>query len=534
MIEEKLYPYRRSPDQDVASPARHQVVIVGAGPVGLAAAIDLGMHGISVIVLDDNDQISVGSRAICFSKRTLEIFDRLGCGDKMVGKGVTWNTGRVYWKDREIFNFNLLPESGHKRPAFINIQQYYVENYLFDRIQELRESGTPIEIRGRNKVIDIQQESDFVRLTMETPEGPYKLDADWVLACDGARSSARRILGQTFSGRIFEDNFLIADIVMKADFPVERRFWFDPPFNPGQSALLHKQPDNIWRVDFQLGWDIDREYETKPENVIARIKAMLGSEAEFELDWVSIYTFQCCQMDNFWHNRVIFAGDSAHQVSPFGARGCNGGIQDIDNLVWKLVHIIDGSAPTELLRSYEIERQFASQVNILNSTRSTDFITPKSEISLSFRDSVLQLASEVPFAKTLINSGRLSEPATYAHSPLNGPDDGVLPDRTCPGAPAVDADIGGSWLLDKLGFEFKLLAINCEIPEAINLKEKIIPVIEILSEDSEWINSRYLGDAKQAIYLFRPDQHIAARWTSFNRSAVDQALAYAVCQQSQE
>ena len=219
------------------------------------------------------------------------------------------------------------------------------------------------------------------------------MEAEWLIACDGAGSPIRNMMGLDFIGRIFEDNFLIADVVMEdsPDFPVERRFWFDPPFNRGQSALLHKQPDNAWRIDLQLGWDIDKAKESKPENVIPRLKAFLGESATFELEWVSIYTFQCRRMEKFRHERVIFAGDSAHQVSPFGARGANSGIQDTDNLVWKLKLVMDGKAPECLLDSYDAERIHGADENILNSSRSTDFITPKSEVSRLFRDAVLDL-----------------------------------------------------------------------------------------------------------------------------------------------
>ena len=220
----------------------------------------------------------------------------------------------------------------------------------------------------------------------------------------------RQALDLDFVGRVFEDNFLIADVMMDADFPVERWFWFDPPFNKGQSALLHKQPDNVWRIDLQLGWDIDGEAAKKPENVIPRLKAMLGNDINFQLEWVSIYSFQCRRMERFRHGQVIFAGDSAHQVSPFGARGANSGIQDADNLSSKLKAVLDGVAPMQLLDSYDSERGAAAQENILNSTHSTVFITPKSAVSRIFRDAVLNLAEQYPFAQPLVNSGRLSLP----------------------------------------------------------------------------------------------------------------------------
>ncbi len=206
---------------------------------------------------------------------------------------------------------------------------------------------------------------------------------------------------------------ITADVVMKdANFPTERWFWFDPPFHRGQSVLLHKQADNVWRIDFQLGWDADPEAEKKPEKVIPRIRAMLGETTEFELEWVSIYQFACRRIDKLRHGRILFAGDAAHQVSPFGARGANTGVQDIDNLAWKLAMVMRGEAPEALLDSYDAERAYAADDNLLNSTRSADFITPKNAGSRIYRDAVLDLARDHAFARPLVNSGRLSVPAT--------------------------------------------------------------------------------------------------------------------------
>jgi 3-(3-hydroxy-phenyl)propionate hydroxylase len=218
------------------------------------------------------------------------------------------------------------------------------------------------------------------------------------------------MLGLDIEGKIFMDRFLIADVVMKADFPPSAGSG-STAFHRNQSVLLHRQADNVWRIDFQLGWDADPEEEKKPENVIPRIKAMLGDEREFELEWVSVYTFQCRRMNRFNHGRVLFVGDAAHQVSPFGARGANSGVQDTDNLVWKLKLVMDGKAPATLLDTYSEERGHAADENILNSTRSTDFITPKSAVSKTFRNAVLELAEHHPFARALVNSGRLSVPS---------------------------------------------------------------------------------------------------------------------------
>ncbi len=526
IFEVPLYPYEHSPDQDAAAPVRHPVVIIGAGPIGLGMGIDLAQQGVKVVILDDNDKVSFGSRAICFAKRPLEILDRLGCGQAMVDKGVEWDVGKVFFDDREVYKFELQPEQGHERPAFINLQQYYFEEYLVNRVRELEAGGAPIEIRGGSKVTAIGTHPDHATLEIDTPDGSYNIEADWLVACDGAGSPTRQMLGLDFVGRVFEDNFLIADVIMEADFPSERWFWFDPPFNRGQSALLHKQPDGVWRIDLQLGWDIDKEEEKKPENVIPRLKAMLGDDVEFELEWVSIYTFQCRRMEKFRHGRVLFAGDAAHQVSPFGARGANSGLQDTDNLGWKLKLVIEGKAGEHLLDSYDIERIHGADENILNSTRSTDFITPKSEMSRLLRDSVLDLAEHYEFARPLVNSGRLSVPCTYDGSPLNSADALDGPMRTRPGSSCPDAPLGDEFLLRKLGNKFTLLTIDADAPDSIEEDGVTVERLALSVKDDRTgaLKDRYLGHAPSAVYLIRPDQHVAARRPSFDESLFRAAI----------
>jgi len=526
----KLYPYQKGADQDLA-PRRHPVVIVGGGPIGMALALDLGRKGTPVVVLDDHEGVGQGSRAICFAKRTLEICDRLGAGKAMIDKGVQWNVGKVFHGDERVFEFNLQPEDGHKAPAFINLQQPYFEKYLVDEIRAAQSDGAPIEIRGRNGVTGVTPRVDHVVLDINTPDGPYQLEADWLVACDGARSPTREMLGLSFEGRVFEDNFLIADVKMKADFPTERWFWFEPPFkDSGASALLHKQPDDIWRIDFQLGWDIDRAKELKPENIRARVDAMLGEGAEYELEWTSIYTFQCRRMEKFRHGRVLFAGDSAHQVSPFGARGANSGVQDADNLAWKLDLVIKGLAPDRLLDSYSQERVHGADENILNSTRATDFLTPKTEMSKIFRNAVLSLAHRHPFARPLVNSGRLSVPCVYDGLSLNGPDALNGPATNRVGATCSDAPLRDGFLLDVVGGVFTVLAINTDPPALAEVGGVTVNTVTLntqTDDPSGAIAARYLGDTPCGIYLIRPDQHVAARWARASAADIRSAVGIA-------
>ncbi len=527
--ENPRYPAAPLPD---APDDRQRVVIAGGGLVGLTLALDLARHGLPVTVLDEDDTVSTGSRAICFAKRTLEIFGRLGLGERMRAKGVTWKTGRVFHGEREAYSFDLLPEEGHEYPAFVNLQQYYAEEWL---VEACMEAG--VELRWRHRIAAVQPRRDGAALRVETPSGTYELDADWLVACDGARSFIRESMGLPFRGQVFRDRFLIADVVIKGEveFPTERWFWFDPPFHPGQSVLLHKQPDNVWRIDFQLGWDADPEAEKQPERVIPRVQAMLGPEVPFDLEWASVYTFRCRRLERFRHGRVIFAGDSAHQVSPFGARGGNSGVQDADNLAWKLAAVLHGRAPESLLDSYDAERIPATDENILNSTRSTDFITPKNDAARAYRDAVLGLASTHAFARPLVNSGRLSRPSVLHGSPLNSPDAGLWTGGAGPGTPAPDAPVmcGGrpDWLLRHLGDGFRLLVFDRPDPALLAaLPAGLVPVFVAAEElpgalwDHSGLAATRFGARRGAAVLVRPDQHVAARFTDLAPARIAAAL----------
>ncbi len=565
MKPERFFDYSRPPELDGGSTHR-PVIVVGAGPVGLAMALDWVKRGHDVLVLTAGDSLSEGSRAICFAKRTLEVCDRLGFGDAVTGKGVSWNVGKVFRQDGLLYEFNLLPETGHRYPAFVNLQQFHFEHFQLGELSRHREriagSGV-VDLRWSNRVVGVERADDRVCLKVRCPDGEYMLECDWLIACDGASSPVRKMLGLSSEGQVFRDRFLIADVKIKAgsaSMRNERWFWFDPPFHRNQSALLHRQADDVWRLDFQLGWQADPEHEKKPEQVLPRVRAMLASngneDVDFELEWVSVYTFQCRRMERFTHGRVIFAGDAAHQVSPFGARGANSGIQDVDNLAWKLDLVVRGLAPASLLSTYDDERIAAADENILNSTRSTDFITPKSDISRTFRDAVLELAAQYPFARKLVNSGRLSVPTHYRESRLNTDDVDDWPASTAssaPGSPAPDAplvvDGRDDWLLRLLGRGFTVAVfadgpIGPDVVAGLPCRWNDIPIAILVvtrssdqglqgltsaavAIDRDGIAFARYAPGGAAIYLFRPDQHVAARRLGHDARWVAAAIARA-------
>ena len=548
------FEYRKPLEIGQAAVRRVPLVVVGAGPVGLAAAIDGAQRGLPVLVLDEDDTVSVGSRGVCYAKRTLEILDRLGAGlgQRIIDKGVTWNVGRTFHGEREVFSFDLLPERGHRRPGMVNLQQYWLEQLLVERADQ----QANVELRWKNKVVQVTPAERGVTLQVETADGTYALECDWLVVADGARSPIRRQLGLDIEGKVFQDRFLIADIVLERElFPAdrtERRFWFEPTFFNGESALMHREADDVWRMDFQLGWDVDPEEEKKPERVMPRVRAALDgqgfAEVGFELEWASVYAFQCRRMKNFRHGRVLFAGDAAHQVSPFGARGANSGVQDADNLMWKLALVVQGKAPQSLLDSYDSERTEAADENILNSTRATDFMTPKSRVSRLFRQAVLSLAREVPCGRALVNSGRLSVPTLHGDSPLSTPEIDAGADAGAaaggdafsgwmlPGAPADDApwpaEQGGGWLLDHLGDGFVLMLFRSapsgdEHATVERLAAAPVRVRTLLVAPEGPAAERY--DARPGTcYLMRPDQIVAARWRMLDEPAVTAALERAL------
>lgn len=520
----KEFEYNTPVEISEGSKIKHQVVIIGAGPIGLTLAIDLAQRGVKSVVLDDNNIVSTGSRAICWAKKTLEIFNRIGIADKIIDKGITWEVGRLFNGDDEVYSFNLLPEKGHKFPAFVNLQQYYVEEFLIEKCLEL---SNFIDLRFSNEVVDHVQESNDIKLSVRCPEGLYEMDCKYLVACDGADSPTRKRMGLSFEGEIFDEHFLIVDIYMEQPpfegVSPERWFWFAPTFHEGQSALLHKQADNIYRIDLQLGEEVNKKKELNEKTVRKRIRKIVGNK-DFSIDWMSIYKFKCSSLKKLVFDNVIFAGDSAHVVSPFGARGGNGGIHDVDNLGWRLTRVLKGQSGKKILEFYNSERIEAAKENLQNSSRATNFMTPKNKMATAFRNEVLDLAKTFNFARRLINSGRLSTPYVLPYSPLKKVD---YKESSCLGNTVIDfplVDCNGvkTQLIDQLSNGFNLLSFSEDVLphiEGVN----IIQIKRKADDISAYTDVSGLGKKRYDNgnhYLLRPDSYIIGVFEEANKNTI--------------
>lgn len=529
-----VYDFVAPQELKTGKPIRHKVAIVGGGLTGLTMACDLAERGIRAVLLDDDNTVGVrglASRGVCMARKSLEIFDRFGTYDRVREQGSTWRRGRVMNGDRELYNFEFTGGDETKQPPFINLQQYFTEWYLVDRIRELGN----VELRWQNTVTDVRNNGDHAVIDVETPEGSYTLEADWVVAADGAHSKVRDALGLTPDIEGYGDKWCITDVRLPADaFPLERWIWIEAPFNEGRGVWQHLMSDNVWRLDFQMAPDSDPEVVSDPEVACERLRRRLGN-IPFELVWVGPWTYRKFVMDGFRHGRVLFIGDAAHLMNPFGARGGNSGIQDADNLGWKLALVAEGKAPEALIDTYDEERQAAAHFNIMTTHRSAEFMMPKTEIARAFRKAVLGLTGKFPFARALVNGGRLSDPFVYADSSLTTNGGEAAANPPVEGGPP---GIGHLFDLTKGGARFLLLWWPGEKDLGSDLSDLAArEPLEILAVGGEPPRGEFVHAADPAgklaaafragpgdVVLLRPDQHVAAHLSNPTSAEIARAL----------
>lgn len=584
---------------DGRDPLRRPVAIVGGGPVGMTLALALARQGVRSVLIEADDSVCTGSRAICISRRSLEIFKRLGVVQGFLQKGLAWAGGRSFYRDTEVFRFAMHHDDDQSLPPMINIAQYQIEQLLLDEVERHAEL---IEIRWQTRVTGIEQEpanhgrggpaaqaqaeveaeaeahadadaeaeanaNANTTLTLRTGDTTWQMHADWVVACDGGRSTIREALGLKLSGTTYEGRYVIVDIELNSARATERLAYFDPPSNPGSTVLVHKQPDNVWRIDYQLRDDEDPEAAVKPENVLPRVQSVLdsmGEKSEWSPIWITVYKANALTLERYRHGQVLFAGDAAHLVPIFGVRGANSGIDDADNLGWKLACVVNAVASPRLLDSYSDERVFAARENLSYGMKSTEFMAPPSFAFTLMREAVLGLAERHPAVRALINP-RQTHAIAYTQSPLNAAADdatasfsrGPAPGAVLPECPLKRRDNGASvdlHLTDLLEPCFTALRFgaNAEAVPAQGQEQAWQELQGTLAEQGIAFKAVTLtrDDTPRAthpavldhtgrlhemldatpgtVYLIRPDGHVLARWRDGSAAATRRAIAAAL------
>jgi 3-(3-hydroxy-phenyl)propionate hydroxylase len=422
-----------------------EVAVVGAGAVGMTLAARLAQHGVAVAVFEaEPERRRIGSKAICMQRETLEIWARAGIGEEVARRGVRWTVGRTYFRGRQLFEVHL-PEGDEHFPPFVNISQSEVEERLEARLTDL---GVPI-YRG-HRLTGLVQDAAGVMATFETPAGSISHRFGYLVGADGAHSGVRHAAGIGFPGYTFDDRFLIADVRAELPFSSERHFHFDPPWNPGRQVLIHPQPDGVWRIDWQVPPETDADEELASGRLDGRIRQVIGAATPYELVWMTAYRFSQRLADAFRVGRVLLAGDAAHVMSPFGARGLNSGVADAENLAWKLARVIGHGAPDSLLDTYEAERRGAAVENLAATEATMRFMAPHGALRRAWRDLVLRMAPRLAWFRSRVNSGRLAEPARYAPSAIVAPGDEhgmVAPDWALSDGRRLREALRGGWVL---------------------------------------------------------------------------------------
>lgn len=513
------------------------VVVIGAGPVGQTVALLLARWGIAVVVLDPRaERDLVGSKAICQQRDVVDVWDSVGAGRQIADEGLTWTTARTFYRDTELFCVQFQDRGQSAFPPFVNLSQSRTEQILDEHL-----ATTPLaQVRWGHEVVGIDQGPDEVVLRCRTAQGEIELHAPYVIACPGARGEqVRRMLGITFEGETFGDQFLICDI--RTELPGwegERRFYFDPAWNPDRQVLIHPCPGSTFRIDWQVPPHFDLAAEERAGRLDERIRQIIG-ERDYEVLWKSVYRFHSRLVDRMVVGRVLVAGDAAHLVSPFGARGLNSGVLDAENAAWKVAFVLRGWAPASLLSSYHDERHAAARENLEVTEATMRFLVPRTETERVRRRELLERSRADEAARRKVDSGRLAEPFWYVDSPLTTPDPtrpfagrpakGEVPEPA-PGVLIPDAPVLGrpdtSRLRQLLRQGISLLA-----GDDVELRRLEEVAAGVSAPVAVWRMSALGADLPQMLgarpdetWLVRPDAHVAAIVAPADAIRMEQAL----------
>ncbi|WP_101102886.1 FAD-dependent monooxygenase [Macromonas bipunctata] len=532
---------------------RKHVVIVGSGPAGMVTALELARHGVPSVVLSAELQFSQGSRAICFTRRSMEILQQVGVADRMTEGGLPWRFGNSFYRNQLCFRMEAPQDPDDRFYPIINVQQQFMEEYLHDACT----ANPLIDFRWGNKVVQVAQQDGYAVATVDTPEGEYQLETNWLVDASGGRSAIRSAMNLEMEGASYEGFFVIADIKVDLPLPTERLAYFDPEWNPGNTILMHREPNGIWRVDYQLPQGETPEEALRPESLKARIDAQLAMIGfpgiDWEMDWSSVYSARTLTLTDYVHGNVIFTGDAAHLLPIFGVRGANTGFQDAQSLGWQLAHTVKGLGGPQLLANYSAERVGAAREIIAESGKSVRFMTPPTQGFKLLRNAVLSLSLQNEFVRPLYH-WRTSRPHEYTHSILNsrGDDNALFTDGPAHGAPPRNIRLGANdFLLDHLGGGFDLIyfttgdampaplldVVNAARAKGVALRitavgaaQPVAGADQTFADADGHFRQRYGVQASGAAYLLRPDQHVCARWLTLDAVRLQAALNAALPQ----
>ncbi|MEP4038554.1 FAD-dependent monooxygenase [Pseudophaeobacter sp.] len=517
------------------------VAIVGAGPVGIALALRLASLGVRSVLMDGKPhQVKQGSKACLIQGDVLEVLDKFGCGEQISQEGVAWRNGHTYIRNREISRMEYPERPGHSE--FVNISQFRIEQIMLQKL-----AREPLcELCWDHKVTAVHASDDGVRLSVETGGKRREKAFRYVVGCDGIRSTIRKALGVRWTGYTHKDRFLITDIRVKLPLKKERHFHFDPHFNRGRQLVMHPQPGDMWRIDWQLPPSADIEQEQASGALDKRIRAVIGNGVDYEIDWLSTYRFNQRVAEHFCVGPVFLAGDAAHALPPYGSRGMNSGIQDADNLAWKMAAVLQGRANGSLLDSYHEERYRAACENLRVTEATIRFMVPPTRLHRLWRDFLLALSERVPAARKLLNSGKMTEPFRYADSPLiPAPEAGPLIGAFAPDIP-VSGNHGETRLRRCFGPDFTAAAFCRDAHEATAHWDVWRTLasshgLHVLALVPQGLEAAELPDGLQAAFyqpstaqayegaadgwiLVRPDGHIAAMGALRDRPGATRAF----------
>ncbi len=547
----EIYPFIRPSEMDTGQPELHSVVVVGAGPAGLVLAIQLAAQGVPVVLVESEAQVSGGSRALALTKRSMEIIEQAGVAQQFLNHAIVWKDGYSYYKNHVVHHLDIPFSEDDKFAPMTNLPQCVMEKILVDRARAMG-----VDVRFQTKLLDMQEDADSMTLTLDTPEGEYQTKAQWVVGCDGARSMVRKLQGLRFEGKSYESRFVIADFNIDMDEPAGRRCYFEPPWLPGHSVLMHKAPSNVWRLDYQVPDDVSDEDALNPERIHTHIQAHLdyiGVNLPWTIEWITLYKPNTLTLPSYNHGRVLYCGDAAHLLPVFGVRGMNTGIQDSINLAWKLAAVVQGQAQPAILDTYSVERVADARQICQEAGRSTRMMAPPTRGFRVMQQAVLSLSMNHAYPRDLLH-WRTSHPIDYATSPLTLVDvtEGQFNAGPRPGAPAHNAKLqpqnpDSGFVLDAFQPAFQVLVLGHDDAlwqaarddvQQLHQQGVRVRLLAVRSDgaapadadaalsDPQGHVQALWGAGDGAVYVLRPDQHVCTRWKAGSNASVAQTLAH--------